>query len=337
MISHSRPTIEKNEIADIAKCLKSKQIAAGKINFLFADKLKKFFKAKEVLITPSGTEAIIQALKLLNLTNQDEVIISAYVCENVARAIKTAGAIPKVVDINRDDYNISYHETIKKISKKTKAIIAPSVFGNTVKDIKKFLKLGIPIIEDIAQSIGGTYKDKKLGTFSDMAICSFYATKVITSGEGGALILNSSKLAKKINKEKIFYKMPDFQAVLGLSQLRKVNKFIAKRKSIAKQYIKNLKNIPTIRISKPQDSIFYRFVIEVDNPHKVIKKLKSNGIEAKRYTEIVLNYLKLNADDYPNTKKAIERALSIPIYPSLSNRDVNYIIKHIQKVLQEIK
>ncbi|RJS81501.1 DegT/DnrJ/EryC1/StrS aminotransferase family protein [Methanophagales archaeon] len=339
MIPHSSPTIEEDDIEAVEKSLRDKKLASGEISSLFANKLKTFFNSKKAILTPSGTMAIVHALNLLNLGKKDEVIIPAYVCDSVAKAVIMSGATPMVVDVNRDDYNISYEDTLEKISNRTKAIILPHIFGNPVQDIKAFLKLGIPIIEDIAQSIGGLFEGKRLGSFGDMSICSFYATKMITTGEGGALIVNSNRLIEEIDVEKNYFKMPDFQSSLGLNQLKKIDVLINRRRYIAKQYIEELETVPNIRIPNlNEDCIYYRFIIEVEKDlDKSIKQLNTLGIKVERYTDIVLNYLKLDINDYPNTKKAVHRVLSIPIYPSLSDENVQYIIKCIKNVIGGVR
>lgn len=335
MISHSRPTIESDDIARMEKSLKEKKLSAGETSRLFATELKKFFKAKAVVLTPSGAAAIVQALNLLALQPGDEVIIPAYVCSRVAKGVLMAGAKPVVADINRDDYNLSCQATIKKISNRTKAIILPSLFGNPIREIKDFLKIGVTVIEDIAQSLGAEFQGKKLGSFGDLSICSFYATKVITTGEGGALIINNEKLSKKIDINFGFFKMPDFQAALGLNQLKKINKFIKSRKAIADQYFKELESLPNIKILRSEDSIYYRFIIEAENQaDKIINHLNSRGVRAERFTDLAVNFLKLNLNDYPNTKAAMRRVISLPIYPLLSGRNLRYTIRCLKEIIK---
>lgn len=338
IISHSCPTIELDDIIGAEKSLKEKNISAGEISRLFAAELKKFFKAKAVILTPSGAAAIVQALNLLDLKPGAEVIIPAYVCSRVAKAVLTAGAKPVVVDINRDDYNISYKAAVNKISEQTKAIILPSLFGNPIREIKDFLKTGVTVIEDIAQSLGAEFQGKRLGSFGDLGVCSFYATKVITTGEGGALIINNEKLGKKIDKNAGFFKMPDFQAAVGLSQLRKLNKFIKSRKAIADRYIKELEDFPNIKVLRPAGSIYYRFIIETETrADKIIDHLNSRGVKAERFTDVAANFLKLNLNNCPNTKAAMRQVISLPIYPSLSGRNLRYIIKCLKEIIKSLK
>lgn len=333
MISHSKPTIKKSDAVALSRVLQSRQITSGSLAKQFCDKLKKFFKAKQVILTPSGTAAIVEALRLLKVKSPDEVIIPAYVCSNVARAVMAAGARSRVVDINRHDYNIAYQDVVKKINKNTKAIIIPHIFGNPAADIKKFLKLGITIIEDVAQGLGAESGGRAVGSFGDLTICSFYATKMITTGEGGALIIRNPKLSQQFRPGDYFYKMPDMQAALGVRQLRNLNTFIQARRQLFAQYLKSLKNNSACWLSHPKDSIYYRCIIEVQKAElqSGINKMNKQGIMAARFTDLVFNYLNLSAKNYPNTREAIDKVVSLPLYPTLTKQEVNSIITASKK------
>jgi len=334
IIKHSCPTIETCDIKAVCRTLADKQIASGRISFLFAEKLKEFFQAKKVLLTPSGKDAIRLALGALKIGKKDEVIIPAYVCESVVWAVKAAGAKPVAADINLDDYNINYEDAARKISARTKAIIVPHLFGNPAKDIGRFLKLKVPVIEDVAQAIGGVYRGRKLGKFAGITVCSFYATKVITAGNGGALIFNNNDYDDIANGQNYFYQMPDLQAALGLSQLQKINKLIKRRADIFNFYRQELKKIPGIRLADPAASINYRCLIETKNQAaSVVKKLNAQGIKAERYTSVAFNCLRLNPRNYPNTSHAIDKVVSLPIYPSLQIKEIKYIITRLRKIM----
>jgi len=338
MIYHSRPTIEKDDINSIMEALTDKRLSAGGVTQSFIEKLRVFFEAKEVFLTPSGTSAIASALRLLKMNKDREVIIPAYVCKNVAQAVLMAQATPVVVDINESDYNISYQDTVSKMTPNTGAIILPHMFGNPIRNTDEFLKLGIPIIEDLAQSIGGWYGKKKLGTLTELAMCSFYATKMITTGEGGALIVNSDDLLGTEVEGEILdsFKMPDFQAALGLAQLNKLETLIERRKYIVRHYIEELKPVAGLNVSDyDENCLYYRFIVRIEGGmkiEKVITTLNAMGVKAERYTDLVLDFLRLNPVGFPNTNRAIESVLSIPIYPSLSDDDVDFVVRCIKEV-----
>ena len=334
MIPHSQPTIETDDIRQVIQALKERHLNDGKITTIFAEKIEKFFLAKKVFLTTSGTEALTLALRLMNLSTDDQVIIPAYVCSNVARAVINVPATPIAADINSDDYNLSYHDAAKKINQKTKAIILINLFGNPINELDRFRQLNIPIIEDIAQGIGGQSGNKRWGSFGNMAVCSFGATKMITSGNGGAVVINNLKWQPTISLPKSTF--TDLQAALGLAQLAKLNRLIRKRRLLAKRFLRIFNQLPLVQpqIYNPK-KIYYRLTLRLKTNKigPVVDKFNQKGVGAARFTDLVLNYLNLKSADFPITAKAINELISIPIYPSLSEPEIKKIIKVGQQLL----
>lgn len=175
-----------------------------------------------------------------------------------------------------------------------------------------------------------------------MSAFSFYATKVMTTGHGGMILSKSNSLLDKIRdfmkydsreeyKQSFNFRMTDFQAALGRSQLSSLEDFIAKRREIAKQYNNELKSNNAIKIpSRHKESIYFRYIIETKNADKFIEKISRTGIECKKPVFKPLHqYLHLDRKDFPCTEKAYKRCVSVPIYPSLKKSEADYIIKKI--------
>ena len=334
MIPHSQPTIEADDIRQVIQALKEKHLNDGKITTIFSEKIKKFFLAKKVFLTTSGTEALTLALRLMNLSSDDQVIIPAYVCSNVARAVINVPATPIAADINSDDYNLSYHDATKKINQKTKAIILVNLFGNPIDELSRFRQLNIPIIEDIAQGIGGQTENKKWGSFGNLAVCSFGATKLITTGCGGALIINDQKWSRSILLADSNF--TDLQAALGLSQLTKLDRLIRKRRVLAKRLLRIFNQFSLVQ---PQSyhpkKIYYRLTLRLKTNKivPIINKFNQKGVGAARFTDLVLNYLNLQSGNFPITARVVNELISMPIYPSLSESEIKKIIKVGQQLL----
>lgn len=334
MIPHSRPTIEADDIRQVIQALKERHLNDGKITTIFSEKIKQFFRAKEVILTASGTEALTLALRVMNLSIANQVIIPTYVCSNVARAVINVPATPIAADINADDYNLSYHDAAKKINQKTKAIILVNLFGNPINELDRFRQLNIPIIEDIAQGIGGQSENKKWGSFGDLAACSFGATKMMTSGNGGAVIINNSKWRPTTFLPKSTF--TDLQAALGLSQLSKLDQFIKIRRLLTKRLLRIFNQFSLVQ---PQSynpkKIYYRLTLRLKTNKivPIINKFNQKGVGAARFTDLVFNYLNLKSVDFPITAKVINELISIPIYPSLSEPEIKNIIKTGQELL----
>jgi dTDP-4-amino-4,6-dideoxygalactose transaminase len=351
MIKHSCPTIGNREARVINAVLKTKYLSQGNVVRRFEESVVNYLGGKGIyaIAVNSGSSALHLSLLSLGIKKTDEVIIPSYACSALLNAINYISAKPVLADINEDDFNISFDSVNKKITSRTKAIIVAHLFGFPA-DMDRFSSLKIPVIEDCAQTIGATYKNKPVGTFGKLSVFSFYATKVLTTGYGGMVISQDYKLIDKIldrisydNRDDYLvrynYQMSELSAGLGLAQLDQLDTFIKKRSLIAKKYRQSLQSIQIEDLVLPTTStdtepIFYRYVIRHPRSEKLMKQLRRYGIEAKRPVYKPLHhYLKLDSKDFPNTEIAHRNATSLPIYPSLTNRQLNYIIDKVIKTL----
>jgi dTDP-4-amino-4,6-dideoxygalactose transaminase len=310
----------------------------------FEEELAHYIGVKRAVATSSGTSALHLALLALDIKEGDEVLIPSYVCSALLNAILYVGAQPVLVDCH-ENYNISPEDFRRRLTNRTKACIIPHLFGHPA-PIDELRAKGIRIIEDIAQSIGGEYKGRKLGSWGDIAVVSFYATKMITTGEGGAVLSNDADFMERIRelreydefgeyKVRFNYKMSDIAASIGIVQLEKLPSFIERRREIASFYSEELKDL---NISLPPEdephshSVYYRFVIRVKKLEEVRRKMLAKGIECKRPVyKPIHRYFSL--PDYPMTDFIYETALSIPIYPSLSDSQVEYIASSLREAI----
>ena len=355
MINHSKPTIDEADIQAVAEVLRSGHIAEGEVVKKFEAEFSRFIDVRHSLATNSGTSALHLALLALGLGEGDEVIVPSYVCTAVLNAISYTGAGARVADIKTDDFNLDVDDAKRKINQKTKAIALPHMFGAPA-DIDEVLGLGVPVIEDCAQSIGATYKGKRVGSFGALSIFSFYATKMMATGEGGMLLTNSDSLFERARDLRDFderdnyilrynYKMTDAQAALGLSQLARLPSFIERRCEIARAYSRmqtegissHIGTVGHIGLPVPKpdrEMVFYRYVIKVEGAvEEYTGRLRKEGIEAKRPVYRPLHsYLGLDSRDFPGSEETWRRALSIPIYPSLSDDEVEFILKAVSGI-----
>ncbi|MBI5682451.1 MAG: DegT/DnrJ/EryC1/StrS aminotransferase family protein [Deltaproteobacteria bacterium] len=190
MIPHSKPTIEKEELSAVSDVLSLGQISQGLQVKEFERHFEEFFGLKKAVAVNSGTSALHLALIAVGVKTGDEVVIPSFVCTALLNAVNYIGAVPVIADINEEDFNLSPGDTKKRITKKTKAIIIPHMFGTPCNEIHGFKDIGIPIIEDCAQSIGAKISGHYVGTMGDVSTFSFYATKIMTTGEGGMVASN---------------------------------------------------------------------------------------------------------------------------------------------------
>lgn len=345
LIQHSNPTIGIKERNSLLRALQIGFLSEGIITQKLENGLKKFIGTKYGIATNSGTSALHLSLLSLDVDKDIEVIIPSFVCTSVLNAINYIGAKPVICDIELDSFNLSLEDTKRKVKRKTKAIVLPYMFGNPA-EIDKFLELDIPIIEDCAQSLGATYKSRKLGGFGIASIFSFYATKVIATGQGGMVLTNSHKIFNKVKdlieyderndyKVRYNYKMTDIQAALGLVQLKRINAFIERRREIARYYNTMFSKYDIIIPIRDPGHIYYRYVIRINaSVKKFIQRLGKIGIEAKPPVFKPLHrYLGLDKKLFPNTEKIFKTAVSIPIYPSLTDNQIRFIARSVLEAL----
>ena len=348
IISQSKPTIDETDIELVSQVILSRQIAQGPMVERFEAAMSKFVGVKYAIATNSGTSALHLVLLALDIGEGDGVIVPSHVCTALLNAIGYVGATSCITDIN-EEYNIAVEDVKRRVTNQTKAIIVPHMFGVPA-DIDDFLELGIPMIEDCALSVGAQYKGQQVGTFGIASIISFYATKMLTTGEGGMVLTNSAEIAEKIKDLREYdvredyrirfnYKMTDIHAALGVNQLRKLPQFIQRRCEIADyytQYFSRL-NIDLPKVKNGKTSVWYRYVVKVPSRlPEIIERFETEGVICDSpIAKPLHNYLGLPDEEYPNTTKAFQSALSIPIYPSLDDAKVARIVDTVVKVLGE--
>lgn len=323
----------------------------------FENKVKGYIGRKYAVTCTSGTTALHLALMALNVKQEEEVICPSYVSVALLHAINYLGAKPLLTDCNfnveKGDFCMSFSDTKNKANSKTKAIIVPHMFGYPA-EIDKIIDLGIPVIEDATISLGGSFKGKKIGTFGEISLFSFHYSKMITTGEGGILLTDSDELFEKIkflaDKEATViahrlnprpdyhvqynYQMNGLGALLGTSQISQIDEFVKKRKKIAQIYTKHFKGLAEIPTDF-KDNIFWRYIIRTKKePQKIIEEGLKYGVELGRGLYPPLHsYLNMDDKLFPNTRKAVSSVVAVPIYPSLSEKEISYVIKVIKKII----
>ena len=370
MIKFSKANISQKLIYDVVNVIKSGWLTHGKFNKKFEDEIKKFTGAKYCTLVSSCTAALHISCLALNLKKNDEVIVPAMSHTATSHAVEYTGAKAVFADIDYKSGNICPIQVKKIINKKTKAIIVVHMAGRSCKMddlIKICKKKNIKLIEDCAHSLGTFYKKKHVGNFGKSGCFSFYPTKQITTGEGGALITNDFEFYKKVKTLKAFgidkdikdrkkpgeydvnylgfnYRMTDFQAAMGYNQIINYKISLNRRKEIAKIYNKKLfnnKNIILPRISRDDSYFVYQLLLK-DNKTKslLMKAFKDKHIGFSVHYETPLPLMDYYKKKYrvpgkqiQNAKKYGDNVLSLPIYSKLTNKNIEYICKVINKTV----
>ena len=267
-IPHSMPTLGQEEIEGLREVLATGRIATGEKISEFEQVVAKYLGLRGAAATSSGTAALHLGLVALGVKAGDEVIIPSFTCSALLNAVYHCRATPTVVDVDEETMNISLAATRTALTKRTAAIIVPHMFGHPVEHMDDFLALGPPVIEDCAQSLGATCRGKMTGTWGDAAMLSFYATKVITTGQGGMVVSRNEKILElvkdlreydKKNDYKVRYNfcMTDLQGKMGSIQSQKLSSFLKTREERAQLYDKHIQGLEGVTIPRP-GGIYYR-------------------------------------------------------------------------------
>jgi dTDP-4-amino-4,6-dideoxygalactose transaminase len=341
----------------IKKVLESNSYILGKEVENFEKNFSKYLGMKYSVGVSSGTDAIILALQSIDIKKGDEVITTSHTAFATIAAIVDVGAIPVFIDIKEDNFTIDVSKIEKKISNKTKAIIAVHVYGNPV-DINELLKFKkkykIALIEDCAQAHGAEYNKKKVGTFGDFSCFSFYPTKNLgTYGDAGIVSTNKNKIYKRLKllreygwiKKNISLRkgsnkrLDELHAGILNVKLPYLKQFNNKRISIANKYFKYIKSKKILlpKINSMKKHVFHLFVVKVKHGKRnnFLRYLKKNniypGIHYPIPNHLQKPFLKYNKTKLPITEKICKEIVSLPIYPLLSDRQTSKIIKVINK------
>jgi perosamine synthetase len=352
MIPHSRPSLGAVEADAVLNVLHSSQIAQGPRIEAFEQGIARLIGVHGGVAVSSGTAALELALRALEVGEGDEVILPSYVCAAPWLAITRVGAKARIVDIDPDSYAIAPAQVAKTLSRRTRAIIVPHPFGLPA-DLTALQSLGVPLIEDCAQTLGATEAGRPVGSVGTVTVCSFYATKLLCTGEGGMVLSNDTALLDRVRALREYdeapvlrpaafnYKMTDLQAALGLAQLGRFSTFIERRTAIATRYRAAWSRTGLVLPEAPKGRthVFYRFVIRVDRGRRhlsldrLLGMLEQRGIQCRRPVFRPLHQ-SLGLDECPNSDQVQASACSVPLYPALTEDEVTQIIAAVSEVVE---
>ena len=320
----------------------------------FESQLANYLKVNYVVALNSGTSAQHAILHAYDIKKDDEVIVPSFTFISTANSVKFVDATPVLTDIELKTYGLNLTSIKASMTEHTKAVI-PVHYGGCpclhIEAIKEYAREhNILMIEDSAAALGAKVGKKLAGTFGDAGIFSFCQNKIITCGEGGAVATNNQTIAERIRRFRSHgqlgsdyyslgynFRMPSMNAALGISQLSKIDRILKMRNQIAKWYSKQLSKIPEIQppsVPKGFYSSFWVYTIRVKDMNKraLMGYLETKGISTKLYYPPVNSTTYYNQDynKLINTLIAQNNCISLPMYPTLTKEEVNYITTEIK-------
>ncbi|MCP1143743.1 UDP-4-amino-4,6-dideoxy-N-acetyl-beta-L-altrosamine transaminase [Lysinibacillus endophyticus] len=371
-LPYGKQWLDDDDIQAVINVLKSDYLTTGPKILEFEKTIANYVGAKFAVAFANGTAALHGACFAAGIGEGDEVITTPITFAASANCVSYVGGRVVFADIDEKTYNIDPFEIEKQITDKTKAIIPVHFTGQPV-DLDPIHKLAkkhnLIVIEDAAHALGAAYKGKKIGSLSDMTMFSFHPVKHITTGEGGIITTNDEHFyqlllqfrSHGITRDKSLlpkdegpwyydmqflgfnYRMTDVQAALGISQFKKLDNFISRRKEIVKLYNSAFANISEIIIPFQKmecDSSWHLYIIKlktVDRKEIFEKLLKMNiGVNVHYIPVHTLSFyqqLGYKKGDLPKAESLYENIITLPLYPKMTNSDVQDVIHAVKRVL----
>lgn len=379
-LPYGRQWIEDDDIEAVVKILKSDFLTTGPAILEFEEAVAHYVGAKYAVSFSNGTAALHGACFAAGIQEGDEVITTPMTFAASANCVLYQGGTPVFADIDDSTYNIDPKQIEEKITSKTKAII-PVHFTGQPAELDEIHRLAqehnLVVIEDAAHALGASYKKKRIGGLSDMTMFSFHPVKHITSGEGGVITTNDDVYYQKllqfrshgiIKDQQLMtephgpwyyemqslgfnYRMTDIQAALGANQLKKIDRFLSRRKHYVSLYNEAFESRDEIRIPAQHpdgDSSWHLYIIRLQSEKmKVSRKviyeelMKENiGVNVHYIPVHKMPYyqqLGYGKETYPVAEKLYEEILTLPLFPKMSVDDINDVITAVIKILNHYR
>lgn len=365
MIPVFEPSIGQEEIELVTDALKKGEISGSFGNYIpeFEKQFAEYCGVKHGIAVTSGTTALHLAVQAAGIGKGDEVLVSASTNIATALACYHNGAVPIAVDSENETWNLDLKKIEQLITPKTKAIIPVHLFGHPV-DMDELMfiakRFSLAVIEDCAESHGATVRGKMTGSFGDMGCYSFYANKIITTGEGGMIVTDNEKLAEKLRllrnlaftKPRFYhyeagynFRMTGFQAAMGLAQLDKIDSFIEAKRRISTLYTKNLSSVKGIQtpVEMPwAKNVYWMYAITVSEEFgksrdELMSILQNAGIETRTFfcpMNIQPCFMEMEGwrtIECPVAENLWQTGLYLPSSCNLSDENIHFICETIIK------
>jgi perosamine synthetase len=365
MISMSAPDIDDVDIAAVVEVLRSGRLSLGPKIEAFEEAISQYIGVRHAVAVSSGTAALHLIVKALGLGPGDEVLVPSFTFAASINALLYEGVMPVFCDIEDTTYNLDPMGLEKSITPKTKAVLAVDVFGHPV-DWEAVTRIAakhhLRVIDDSCEALGAEYAGRKVGQFGDAAAFAFYPNKQITTGEGGAIVTNDSEIARIarslrnqgrgemgswLEHERLGfnYRMDEMSAALGLSQLQRIETFLAKRQHVADLYSSRLSAVPRVRMQLVRPNVrmsWFVYVITLDEEvdrGAVVRAMEERQIPVRGYfppvhlQSYIVGRGNCRIEKLPVTESVARRTLALPFHNQLAAKEVDEVIEALYEAV----
>ncbi len=364
-IALAQPEIDESDIEAVVEVLRSGRLALGPKAEEFERIVADYVGVRHAVAVSSGTAALHLIVRALGIGPDDEVLVPSFTFAATVNALLYEGAVPVFVDIEPETYNIDPEDLEKKVTPRTKAVIVVDVFGHPA-EWDAILEIAgrhnLKVIDDSCEALGAEYKGKKIGQFGAAAAFAFYPNKQITTGEGGVIVTNDGEIARLcrsmrnqgrgemgswLHHERLGYnyRIDEMSAALGVSQLKRIEKFLAKREQVARWYTERLKGLDWVRppVVKPYVRMsWFVYVVtlaEGIDRDAVMRSLEEQGVPCRAYfSPIHLQpYIRerfgTREGELPVTESVARRTIALPFHSSMSPDEVEYVVESLKRAV----
>jgi len=368
MIPVSEPWVDEKEMEYVLSCLKTGWISsAGQFIEQFETEWAAYCGMQYGVAVCNGTVALQAALRVLDLAPGDEVILPSFTIISCALAVLEAGATPVLVDCDPQTWCMDVEQVKAKIGPKTKAIMPVHIYGHPV-DMDPLLELaerhGLVIIEDAAEVHGAEYKGRKCGGMGELSCFSFYANKIITTGEGGMVLTSDARLAARLREERNLafqkerrffhtrlghnYRMTNIQAAIGVAQLGRIEEHVARKRWMAEAYTKRLHHLDGLKlpVEKPwAKNVYWMYGVVLAealgmDAAQAAERLRAEGIETRPFflgmhEQPVFHQMGLFiVESYPVTERIARQGFYLPSGLTLTAEQVETVCEKLERILK---
>jgi perosamine synthetase len=375
-LPYARHAVDQEDLAAVCAVLSSDWLTTGPVVDQFEEAVGNFVGAREAVALSSGTAALHSAMAALGIGPGDEVIVPPMTFAATANCVVFQGGTPVFADVDPETLLLDPEQVRQRITSRTRAVIAVDYAGqpcdyDALREI--CARHSLALVADACHALGATYKGRKVGTLADMTVFSFHPAKHITTGEGGMVVTGDPELARRIrlfrnhgiaadHKQRALsgtwyyemtalgynYRLSDLQCALGMSQLRKLPRWLARRREIAQKYASRLRNSARVRPLKKRpenEHAYHLYVIRLLRPdlgisrEEVFKRLRQRGVGVN------VHYIPVHLHPFyretfgtrrglcPVAEKAYDRIISLPLFPAMTDDEVEYVLASLEAAL----